>query len=142
MTFLKGVSEGLRGSSGTEVVKGRPFAGGGLKKKNQKKSGGAESGVGCYAQFLRGEQGMPGMPVMRYFARAGSPQVWRSSDVICWLALQLQIRGPRWLRNGLTLTFCSALNSKVVVCLQLAYLFIFFVMCVWCVLCKSGMYPF
>lgn len=71
------------------MVKGRPFAGGGLKKK--KKIGGAKSGVGCYAEFLRGEQGMLGMPVMRYFGRAGSLQVWRSSDVICWLAHQLQI---------------------------------------------------
>lgn len=68
------------------MVKGRPFAGGGLKK-----SGGAKSGVGCYAEFLRGEQGMLGMPVMRYFGRAGSLQVCRSSDVICWLAHQLQI---------------------------------------------------
>lgn len=37
---------------------------------------------------------MLGMLVMRYFGGAGSLQVWRSSDVICWFANQLQICGP------------------------------------------------
>lgn len=56
-----------------------------LKAKKKSVQRGAESGVGRRAEFLRGEQGMLGMRVMRYFGRVGSLQVWGSSDVICWL---------------------------------------------------------
>lgn len=39
-----------------------------------------ESGVGGSLEFFQREQGMLGMPVMRYSGRVGSLQVRRSSD--------------------------------------------------------------
>lgn len=117
---FKGVSEGLRASSGTKVVKGRPLAGGGLKKK---KNWGCKVRCWVFRRVFERRARNAGNASHEIFWQG---RVAAGLEVI-WCHLLARTPAPdmrtRWLCNGLTLTLCSVSNSKVVVWLKWAYFF-------------------